>query len=86
MLALSSVVRALPEAMVNVPVPLSSESGLKVTDDAIVRSPLTVIPFPAFTVTCLIVEAVVPNSTDPLEPLEFNVTPPEICESVTPST
>ena len=86
MLALSSVVRALPEAMVNVPVPLSSESGLKVTDDAIVRSPLTVIPFPAFTVTCLIVEAVVPNSTDPLEPLEFNVTPPEICERVTPST
>ncbi len=40
---------------------------------------------PAFIVGKLIVVFPVPNSTEPLVPLEFNVTPPEICAIFTPS-
>ena len=59
---------------------------MKIEVDVVAKSPFTVIPLPAFIVTFLIVVSPVPNSTEPLEPLELRVVPPEMCERVTPST
>ena len=50
------------------------------------RSPLIVIPLPAFIVATFNVELPVPNMTEPPDPLELSVTPPEIWDVSTPST